>query len=211
MTPLQVRKASGAWLEAHGVPLHPHLPLPAIGDQLRSAREVAERVVVLYSLAGVANGANPRKLRSWLAAAGAESMLGAEDLRLLSDERLSAEDRNGRSWMQESLFVLCWCIGVVQDIPFPGRECDLQGVFSAIPPEVPVSKFVAEARMRSMEEIARETDRYLCLHAAMRHPELWASAARASAVKFEVVLERRHALEWVCARATGWYDVSLDT
>jgi len=207
-----IRSESEAVLTGHDVPIHPHLPLLDL-DGTRSAQRVAQRVVALYCMAGLANGADPGMLRDWLVQESALSCLTASEVELLEKAPSSFPNEllNELSWKQESLFVLCWSGGLASGVPWPDHECDLSSVFASIPPEVPVESFVGSFVSAPATELARTLDLYYCLHASLAHPELWDTKSGRRPVKIEVVEERRHALEWLCSCDTEWDEVTLDT
>ncbi|MDJ0759925.1 MAG: DUF4272 domain-containing protein [Woeseiaceae bacterium] len=197
-------------LSEHNVPKHPHLPLLE-SCNLRTQSQICQRIVALYSLAGLANGADRRLLKDWLVAEGGWSFLSDIEQKNLTDENLSRYELNELSWKQESLYVLCWCIAIVGDLVWPSSEANLDVVFPSIPPEVSISEFVESAEIRSEESILQMLDLYYCIHAAVMHPELWEDQVVREDLIVEVILERRQALEWVCSETVQWDEVSLDT
>ena len=58
---------------------------------------------------------------------------------------------------------------------------------------------------------SNKLDFYYCLHAAVRHPEMWASKRKIIEFCYGDILERRRALEWLVSPTTGWHDITLDT
>jgi len=197
-------------LSENNIPMHPNLPLLERGN-LKTPSEICQRIVALYSLAGLSNGAEGDLLKEWLVAENGWSFLSDIEQEKLNNGNLTREELNELSWKQESLYVLCWCIFIIEDLVWPSSEANLDEVFPRIPPEVPISNFVGSARLRAEEEIIQMLDLYYCIHAAMMHPELWKGAVISSNLKIEVVLERRQALEWVCSKKSQWDEISLDT
>lgn len=197
-------------LEARGIPLHPHLPLR---DErvTRAPRRVALQLVALYALAGLANGAEPKMLAEWLLEEGVWEFIPEAERRLFSSQAALGQALNELSWKQESLFLLCWAGKIVPSLPFPDKECDLGPVFSSIPPEVRCLDFIQSFALRNQDDVIAQLDLYYCLHAALRHPELWRGTRPGDTVAYPIVLERRRALEWLCCAETSWHDVALDT
>lgn len=206
----EIRQRTEILLQQGNVPLHPHLPLLDT-EGIRAAEEVADKIISLYCLAGVANGADAGMLLDWLTEAGGLASLDASDRRILEDVNLPESLLNELSWKQESLYTLCWTSGVIEEIQWPDKECDLSNAFPAIPPEVPISNFKGAIALRESRAIIEALDLYYNLHASLSHPELWNGQNPATAMKIEVVLERRQALEWVCSDVAEWNDISLDT
>lgn len=205
-----IRLRSHSRLASLGVPTHPKLPLLECSNP-RSIGEIAKRVVALYCMAGVANGADQSMLSDWLQSEGWDDFLEQPEVELLHQRAYTDEQINQMSWMQESLYVLCWCGGLVKDLALPESECDLSGVFPSIPPEVDFQEFVESLQMRKSNVVWQELDYYYNLHASLVHPELWSGRDIHSKFILPVVLERRHALEWICAPERSWDDIPLDT
>lgn len=203
-----IRVRSEAILKEHKVPLHPNLP---ILDEisLRSPREVCERIVSLYTLAGLANGAVGELMEEWLIDENALRYLSKGEKEMLKRAQFSEAELNELSWKQESLYALCWCGRLVYQMTWPTDEADLSNVFYLIPPEKAISEFLASYSLRSSDEVVQELDIYYCLHVALEHPELWRDEQ--TDLRVEVVVERRQALEWVCSESIGWDEVPLDT
>ena len=60
-----VRKKTIARLKENNIPIHPYLPLND-SEGLRSSEEICGKIISLYSLAGLANGAAGSQLKDWL-------------------------------------------------------------------------------------------------------------------------------------------------
>lgn len=205
-----VRDNSSQILTERNIPLHPHLPVLDV-DDLRSPEDVCKRIIALYSLAGLANGAAGDLLKSWLVDEGGWNYLTPEEQAKLENIDLSQEELNELSWMQESLYTLCWCGSIIEEMSWPSSEADLSYTFGHIPPETPFSDFFEAFQLRSFVDIIQHLDLYYCLHSAVRHPELLGNHQSTAQLKIEVILERRQALEWICSTKVGWNDVTLDT
>lgn len=204
------RKKSLSLLSERSIPAHPYLPLLEM-TSLKSPFEVGQKIVTLYSLAGLANGADGRLVKEWLIAENCWGFLSDAEKSMFSSVNLSREELNELSWKQESLYALCWCVSIIDNMTWPSVEADLSEVFSHIPPEVSVSSFVGSLVLKKEKDIVQMLDLYYCLHASAIHPELWERGEVSSQLKIEVILERRHALEWVFSKTIQWDDITLDT
>lgn len=192
----------------NNIPLHPHLPLLE-KPKFRSSIEISHRVIALYSLAGIANGAAGGLIKEWLVDDGGWGFLSEIEQEKVSRENLVRNEINELSWKQESLYALCWCSALTEDMTWPISEANITDIFQFIPPEVPISEFVGSTKLVDTEQIVQQLDLYYCLHAAIVHPELWNESD--TKLKIEVILERRQALEWVCSKHISWDEISLDT
>jgi len=170
---------------------------------------VAKRIVILYALTGLAHEADCELLRKWLLNNRLyEALLPAE--RLSFEKTLSRQDEIDLSWKKEALVALAWSGWLVDDLPLPFDESNLDPIFPRIPPEVDVPSFLSGFALRHEEDLYYQTDLHYCLHWALRHPEVW-SAAVLRRPRIDIVIERRHALEWLIGAADSWDDVPLDT
>lgn len=187
------------------------LDLPLIDPfELRSGQEVAERIIVVYCLAGIGNDNNidPAKLWAWLGECKIQRAIPKEEVGYLNGSVITETDSLQLGWLKESLFTLAWCGGLVPSLPLPYREADLTPVFSRIPPEVGADAFIQSFRLRPIQEIAFELDFYYCAHWLEKHRRMFSFDRQFSK---DVIVERRRAFEWVCAPSINWHEISLDT
>ncbi|HUO83501.1 MAG TPA: DUF4272 domain-containing protein [Thermoanaerobaculia bacterium] len=196
-------------LDKAGVPTNRLLPLIDEPSSLRPGGDVAVRIIALYALTGLANGADASALRGWLRDTDVYHALLLEE-RSHFERPLSERDLTKASWRQESLYVLGWAAKLVDILDLPTQECDLTPLFSKIPPEVDTGEFIRELELRPAEEILYQVDLHYCLHWAMRHPAKVFRSRTARQLKVDVIIERRQALEWLISREE-WNEIVLDT
>jgi len=210
MKPTEIRERTKDRIGVMGFPMHPNIPLRTECNP-RTSIEVGTQLVIQYSLAGLSFGADPIELKNWLKSEGIWEKIEICDRALFERADFDGQIGNELSWKGESLFVLAWSCNIVHKISPPTKECSLNSVFPKIPPEKECGKFLEGIRVRPLEDIICELDVYYCIHAAMRHPEIWANPADIKKLNQGVVLERRHALEWLTGGKLSWFDVTLDT
>ena len=206
---VEARAESLRRLKRAGIPSHPFLPL-LDGALSRTAAEVGERVVALYCLAGMANGASGPMMLDWLRGESLLHCLDGEESRLMAQETLSEPQINTLSWNQESLYMGAWALSLVSEPTWPDAECNLDPVFPHLPPEVSPQDFLRNASLREAQEVFHEADFYYSLDASLRHDELWGGQD----VKYrypmvQIVMERRRLLDWLI-QDTAWKDITLD-
>jgi hypothetical protein len=206
---IEIRRGSIARLERQDIPIHPNLPF-VDGKLSRSPLEVAKRIIGLYVMLGIARDADPDLLWNWMEDNDFLSFLSEDEMNILKKEAFLDEDINICSWKQESIFVLGWYGNFESCINFPTDESDLTKIFTKIPPEVPFELMLESFQPRSESELIEELDFYYCVHAAIKHPELWKDEQLLGRIKVAAVEERRRALEWLVS-TNDWDNVSLDT
>lgn len=206
----EIRAETTRILALSGIPCYPHLPLIDI-SRVRSDREAAERLVVLYTLVVLSEGVEAAGILEWLESEGISKVLTASERSFLSGRTLTEIDGNVLSWKQESLFVLSWAGRIANELGLPWGECDLSAVIPKIPRAVSVSTFFESYRLRDHTEIRQALDVYYCIHHALRHKELWDDMRCFAKLHHVVAVERRIALEWLLNSTLEWDDISLDT
>ncbi len=209
-----IRSKSIDMLAVQGVPVHPHLPLLDC-SKLRNTEEIAKRMVALYCMAGLANEADPESVLDWLKSDGLLDCLEAPEVEMLQRKSLDDEQLNECSWKEESLYALAWCVDQIPDLPPPDKGCDMNEIYEKIPPAVGFAEYVRGIRARPAETIWQQLDYFYNLHASLEHTELWKwkwnGLKKRERFLLPAIVERRHALEWVCSPRHEWSEISLDT
>ncbi|MHB8801030.1 MAG: DUF4272 domain-containing protein [Thermoanaerobaculia bacterium] len=207
----ETRERSRARLMNEGVPISHRLPLLERIGTPRGPKQVADRIVVLYALIGLAHDADPGKLLRWLRDIRCEGALEPQERGLLEKERITNEEEKRLSWLQEALVFLMWAGSLQPELGRAYGECDIDEVLPRIPPEVAVSTFRKSLVLRPIEELLDEADYLYQLHWALRHPEVWREQVLYLRFSRDVVIERRRAIEWLLHRRASWWEISLDT
>ncbi len=198
------------FLQKQGFPIN--LPLPLLeGADFRSSREIAERIVILYALIGLAHDADAEALKEWLIENNLYSQLLPPERDFFSQNNLSEQDAMDLSWEQEALYVLAWSGALVKELALPYSECHLEEVFHKIPPEIEVAEFLQSYVLVAEEKILFQADLHYCLHWVVRHPEVWRGLTAPKRLNEDVIMERRQAFEWMINSSTSWDDIVLDT
>ncbi|MFT7679534.1 MAG: hypothetical protein ACI8QC_003537 [Planctomycetota bacterium] len=195
----------------HDIPTSPNLPLLDAASP-RPALDVASKCVALYCLTGMPRGASEESLQEWLVAEGGLDCLEPFELKLLKLGKPEEPLLSDLAWKSESLYALAWAGSLIDELPWPSEECDLSKVLSSIPGPgcLSIAEFKAGFELRPRSQIFEALDLYYSLYASLRHPELWPEGELPTGPIFDVVMERRRALEWLCS-TVGWEDVDLDT
>jgi len=207
--PKKIREDVLAHLKLKDIPTNK--ALPTIDKWVfKSSVEVAQRIVILYALTGLAHQADATALNDWLSDGGLYSEIPDSE-KAYFEKTLSSKEIVSLSWKQEALFALCWSGSIIREIGLPHSECNLSYIFPHIPPEVGISDFLQTFNLRNEQQIAFQTDLHYCLHWTLRHPECWGDSEGPSRLNKDVLIERRRAFEWVTKSSVQWEDVALDT
>lgn len=210
------RSATIATLEARGVPTLANLPPVASATEvvLRAPGDVARRAVALFVCA----------LRGESLAAGepipADEIAGRFPLAraaLSPNERAFFESATpapqaitNHVWRYESLAVLLWALGMLDELPFPSRIADVPAI----------AKLMLGANDAAFPARASLRDASAILDALDLHYRIAWATTNARVKKKEppvgidggVVFERHYALNWLtCYGDADWDDVDTPT
>ena len=175
----------------------------------RTLNEVINRALVLNAMLQLHMNAPKHYIAHWIEE---NSLLHAltptESAILNSQESLTDEEHYELYWSLESLWAIAWATNLIADLPF-NREVGSE--LAMLSPNLQLnenrSKYETIMRLRSIEEIYTMMDLYYRLH-------WWVNNAvrinkSTGEVRFEVIKERRKALEWILDRHTVWDQMDL--
>ena len=209
------RRRSRTELAKSGIEVPAHLPVlfdPADLARLRPADDVIARVVALYAVIAVREGAPVATVRESLAERGLTRWLSGRERRFIArpdDEREMVE----MSWRVEALAALGWALALVPELPLEGADGVPADVFAPLDPDGSRGERAEDLRLRPVEDLAGRLDAFYCAHWAAREQELtghfdpWPAQLVPGAIQ-----ERRHGLEWLFTeRDLDWEDIDLST
>ena len=175
---------------------------------MRPAQEVAKRAVCLMAVACEAEGRPDFSALEFLKKHGLEGSLSPAEKKLLTDKELFEKQRTVFTWRYESLATLMWCLKQRKDLPFPDAQQRPIVDITAI--EKDVKGFIANAELRSVEEILDQNDlAYRCNWAGV---EARQKGKEQAGMILSVVYERLYALNWITRlKNAKWDDVSTDS
>lgn len=203
----QIRYRSVEAAKDLGVDVLATLPLFDEEISMRSADEIASRVLAMHAVAAAAYGFDTRKAISWLSNEALTDFLTGRERSFLFQ---GIGQPNQFQTQVEGMWALAWALGMVSELTF-AKECDTG--FVTLLPNLKQSQttavFCSKMRPRPTETIVSACDLAYCLHWAIRQSELERKKPAGKVPPF-VVVERRRALEWILSDK-GWDEISLDT
>ena len=199
-------------LKKYCVPVNHNLPvIEGEGDiNLRSTQEVARRAVVLFSIASRAMGERAQDILDFLKREQLWDNATEKEKGFLLNEMASDQELRNYSWRFESVWVLLWALGQVDELEYPSRICDVEKIIKIFS-NTSIKGFIASARLRASPEILDEVDLIYRYHWAvienqLQHIEL------SSGLDSGVVYERHYSLNWlVNYMDQEWDDITTDT
>jgi hypothetical protein len=200
-------------LKKFGVPFNSNLP-ELEKNRFKNSKDVAIRVNIMHVFIAIYD--NPESIHFFnnlIKELGLYNFLSKSEKVILERGKFLKQEEIDISWYQESLFVLCWCMGIIDKVESPLKEVKLGHIFSLIPPEVDLNKFIQTSKLIDGNRIKLELYFYYAIHWALKHPNEWGFFNKFKYSKFDIsiIKERRKALEWVFDENVGWDEVSLDT
>lgn len=210
------RERTTRLLRKRGIALPKSLP-PVISEyevSLRPAKEVDARCFALLACAvraeGVSEGEglSPNEIL--------EKLERAKNAFSPLERAFFFEDAPPRQrvvdflWRYESLWVLAWSIGLVEDLPDPNDICDVPKIAAAVLAQ-DTHRAERPSKLRSKATILDALDLHYRLHWAVRDARL-AGREPPAGLEAGVVFERRYALEWLTrAKDAAWDGVDTAT
>lgn len=204
------KSASEAALAGRGIEVPDNLPPLVSEDELvlqdRDDIVGRARALLLISLRAesVASG-EPMSADTLLSKMPlADDYLSPEERTFIEKETPSQQECAQFMWRYESLYLLEWALGMVDQLPFPAEPCDTAST---------VAKLI-EMRgpsVRPAVEILDALDLTYRLHWHIRQQRL-KKRGEAAGVDADVVMERHHALNWLVRfQHAGWDMVDTPT
>lgn len=228
----QKRRAARSFVELQerSVPVYPG-PLFVDDDEEvepQSPEDVARRVLVLWAVVLRANGVPQAEALEPIEKFGLWKSVNPAEQAFLNDPSPSPEDCQRRMWRLESLWVLMWALGHLEQLDWPSDMCDVPKLAQLIKPLAAEPAFIASARLRPVSEILDAQDLIMRIHWAIRDAYLngdgmipenldWSEESESVHVTMSavvgVVQERHHTLNWLVnfLEPENWDEVDTPT
>ncbi|MES2899549.1 MAG: DUF4272 domain-containing protein [Pseudomonadota bacterium] len=182
-------------------------------DQVRDPQQVARRALVLFAIFGLAVGAPKDVTLAWLKEESLWDELTPSELAYVSSASPTRQQHVDASWQSESILVLLWALGTVEQMPALNEQCNASDFQQVLPPfaDVSVSQFIKLATRRSDEVLIDLADTLLNCHWEARDARIHGNPDP-SHLDIGVVQERHRAINWVIGYdGLPWDEVTTDT
>ena len=206
---------SFAQLKSREVPVYGG-PLFVADDteaQLQAPQEVARRAIVLWAVALRAESTPREEVIALIEKADAWDSVSPMERSFLEDPAPDPGLSQALVWRLESLWVMLWALGHVDQLDWPSDMCNVPRLVEIMRAQESSPSFITNAELRSVEKILDAQDLTMRIHWAIRDASLrepstipeqldWSGAFtpvpdRASVQGIGVVEERHHALNWL--------------
>jgi hypothetical protein len=180
--------------------------------RLQSADAVARRVLVLWAVELRAEGMPRAEALGMIKSLALWDSVSPSEREFLRNENPRPEECQRLVWRLESLYVLMWALGEIDELGWPSGMCDVPKLVGIVNPHEGDPEFITSARLRPVSEILDAQDLILRIHWAIRDaflnqsrmvPELldWSGDPEYVPVMTSpavgVVEQRHHTLNWL--------------
>jgi hypothetical protein len=194
----RARKAqSEGVLRAYGVPINPALPVIEEGAAitLRTSDEIVDRLLALCWVTAKGEGMDSAGLERLSARYAITSKLSPQEAQFAAETNPDPQACVNATWRYESVAVLLWALGFLDDLPFPRQMFTAADLVRIVAPHSE-SELRGRARPRSSESILDQADLIYRIHWACVDARIHHQPAPAQ-LEPDVVYERHYALNWL--------------
>ncbi len=217
-------------LAKHQVPVFPG-PLFVNDDEevkLQTPQEVARRTLVLWAVALRGEGIPKDEAVGLIEQQNLWGSVSPEEKQFLEDDDPDPQMCQSLVWRLESIWVLLWALGYIEDLQWPSGMCDVPKLAEILNPHESNPEFITQAKLRKKAEILDAQDLILRIHWAIRDAYLnqggmipdnldWSKDYELIHVSMSpavgVVEQRHHTLNWLVRflNPESWDDVDTPT
>jgi hypothetical protein len=178
---------------------------------LRTACEVAERLILLAAVSAVAADMDRKVVSSWLQQEDLWNKATPAERAFLSAEHPSEKARIRFSWEMEAVYVLGWALNIIPELSSPSEQASIGDILDQMPgPGDPIKEFMDSCSLRSASEIHEAAEAALTAFAASFRAKA-IGEPEPNGYDIEVALERLNALWWLIRNEhVEWDDVGTD-
>lgn len=202
---------SEAFLEENDVKLNYHLPSIISSDDvnIRNQQAVINRAYALLIIAAKGEGVEQHLLEKSVEQKNINSF-SPKELEIYRTESINDQQRAIATWRYESLYVLLWVLGKINELKYPSEICDVTAVVSSIF-QPTREEFESTIKLRSTSEILDELDKTYRFHWACVDARIKGEPVSGN-LNPSVVYERHYALNWLTSfQNQNWDDVQTPT
>lgn len=179
---------------------------------MQSAQDVARRTLVLWAVELRAEGMPQEEALKIIERLDLWDSVSPEEKRFLQDDDPDPAESEQLVWRLESIWVLLWALGYIEELEWPSGMCDVPKLVEILEPHEASVDFIHKAKLRSSAELLDAQDLIMRIHWAIRdahlnqggmipedldwsHDEEHVHVTMSAAVG--VVEQRHHTLNWL--------------
>ncbi|NMF38710.1 DUF4272 domain-containing protein [Flammeovirga yaeyamensis] len=200
--------------ESNGVPIYKNpnslFIAPEKELELRTKDEIVDRAIALLYLGLKSEGLEQVHLDKMEEDYGVSSKLSPSEKEYAYSTNPTNQQRTDANWRYESLHVLLWSLGYIDELIYPNQMCNVADDVKIIY-ELGPDKFRTQSKLRSKAEILDQADLILRLDWACVSARVKNEVAPGG-LNSSVVYERHYALNWLIKYLNqDWDNISTDT
>lgn len=157
-------------LKKRNVPVYPG-PLFVEDDEeviVQPPDEVARRTLVLWAVDLRAEGIPQAESLELIQRLDLWKTVSPEEKRFLQDKCPDADEYRTLVWRLESIWVLLWALGYIEELDWPSGMCDVPKLVEILRPHEANPQFITGALLRPTSEILDAADLTMRIHWAIR-------------------------------------------
>jgi hypothetical protein len=210
----QRAKQSFEQLKRREVPVYPGPLFFSDDDEvnLQSPQNVARRTLVLWAVELRAEGMPQQEAMELIEGLDLWDSVSPEEKRFLQDDDPDPAESQKLVWRLESIWVLLWALGYIDELNWPSGMCDVPKLVEILKPHESNRAFITDAKLRSKAEVLDAQDLIMRIHWAIRDAHLnhggiipddldWSQDYNAVSVTMSaavgVVEQRHYTLNWL--------------
>ncbi len=212
INPDNIKKESEALILKAGGEICSWLPIIELEEiKPRSARDIANRALVLHAFVNASFGAPLSVLKAWLEKNNLANELSPLERKLIYfSEFLNEEQINQFRWNIEFLWVAAWCGQFFNEFsPTQPVSEELAGFFPSIKDDEAAESFYSKFKLRQPEDLYKSLDHLYRAHWFTKNCQLTGTSS--GNFNGGVVQCRRMFIEWVLNHESEWDHMELNT
>lgn len=174
--------------------------------------EVARRTMVLWAVELRAEGVSQGETLGIIKQLDLWKSVSPSEKAFLENENPSPDECQRLVWRLESIWVLMWALGRIEQLDWPSGMCDVAKLAGLVSPHEADTEFIASAQLRPVAQILDAQDLIMRIHWAIRDAHLhqggmlpvgldWAQdddwIPVTLSAEVGVVEQRHHTLNWL--------------
>ncbi len=179
---------------------------------IRSPQDAARRVLVLWAVELRAEGVPQKEARQIIDHLSLWEFVSPKERQFLDDPNPSPKECQALVWRLESLWVLLWALGYVEELDWPSGMCDVKRLAGILGPREADPTFITHAKLRDKDKLVDAQDLTMRIHWAIRDAYLhqggmipekldWSGDPEYMPVTIAAVVgvveQRHHTLNWL--------------
>jgi hypothetical protein len=187
-------------LDAHDSPYRAHF---------RHPYEVAQRVLAILAVLDRTFSQEAAPTLEWVHAFGIDNYFSPAERDFYFSRTVSPEERANFSWLSESLAVMMWALGYLEELPSLDRRFDPVDVPYLYNITTSTAQFLGDADLRHIDALSIAEEQHYQAHWQAMNAET-STRPISCLIDPEIIYERRYAISWLVGWGESWETVPLD-